>query len=273
MKKSLGVFLVIIILLVSVQTVFADSSSAPSVTSLTGDSHFSVTLVSLNNLPGSKLNSNGLLIPTGFGNGEKQFNGEGVLVSGLSYGSASACFPIKGITQGWGGKVGKWNGSKWVFLPTSVTTPAESDHSIACATISSDGTYALLSWVVDPSKIVNNSNPYQPTCSFTVTSVDNITSGPSEGPEYFTTSLTGISIDYPGITTGVPVTVSLISSNPSGSFIMTGTGSGSTSDGGGEGIVVNFTSGVPLTIYYTNLSYTYLLKIGNCYAVYTVVAD
>jgi hypothetical protein len=273
LKKCLGVFLIVVLLLVSVQTVFADSSSTPRVTSLTGDNKFSVTLISINDLPGSTLNSSGLILPVGFGNGEKQFNGEGVLVSGLSYGTASACFPIKGITQGWGGKVGRWNGSKWVLLPTTVTTPTDSDHSIACATITSDGPYALLSWVVDPSKLPSSSNPYQPTCSFSVTSVDINTSGPLEYTDYYTTDLMGISINYPGITTGVTVTVTLLSSNPSGSFVMTETGSGTTTDGGEEGILVNFNPRVPLTIYYTNLSYTYLLKIGNCYTTYTVVAD
>lgn len=272
MKKCLGVFVILVLLLVTVQTAFAESNTGPVVTSLTGDSQFLVTKLSVDKLPGTTHNTGGILIPVGFGNGEKQFDGDGVVISGLSYGSASACFPIKAVSQGWGGKVGKWDGGKWVLLATKVTSPAETDHSNACATITSDGTYALLSWVVDPSKLpANTAN--EPACDFSINAVYNITSGPSEHDDYFTTSLIGIVLDYPGITTGVPVSVSFLSANPTGSFVLTGTGSGTIIDGGGEGYEVLFNPGLPLTIYYSNLSYTYRIKIGSCYANFTVVAD
>jgi hypothetical protein len=125
----------------------------PTVTPISGNTKFSVDLLSMQDLPGVTTLDSGMLIPTGFPSGEKQFEGKGVQISGFTYGSAKVCFPVVGVNQGWGGQVGTWNGSKWDLLPTTITAVDEQPYSLACATVSANGTYALIDWVVDPSKL------------------------------------------------------------------------------------------------------------------------
>ena len=93
-----------------------------------------------------------MLAPVGFPEGEAQFEGAGVQVTGMDSGKATVCFSLStiAVNQGWGGKVGVWNGTKWVQLPTTFTTPEDSSSSLACATITGSGTYAFIKYVVDP---------------------------------------------------------------------------------------------------------------------------
>ena len=59
-----------------------------------------------------------MLAPVGFPAGEAQFESAGIRVIGMDGGKATACFfSVTGMQFGWGGKVGLWNGSKWVLLP------------------------------------------------------------------------------------------------------------------------------------------------------------
>ena len=48
-------------------------------------------------------------------------------VTGMESGKATVCFSLStiAVNQGWGGKVGVWNGTKWVQLPTTFATPEE----------------------------------------------------------------------------------------------------------------------------------------------------
>lgn len=152
-KSRVVLSLVLSLLFVSslVGNASASSGGQATVTPVSGDLVFSVSPVPVVKLPGQTTTAAGLIVPSGFPLGEKQFDGNGVAVSGISYGYAKACFPISGLNQGWGGKVGYWDGSAWKLLDTSVTTPEEGTFSWACANISNNGTYALITWVVDAS--------------------------------------------------------------------------------------------------------------------------
>lgn len=147
----LSLVLMLTFVLTLVGTASASSGGPATVTPVSGDLVFSVSPVPVEKLPGQTTTAAGLIVPSGFPLGEKQFDGNGVAVSGLSYGTAKACFPISGLNQGWGGKVGYWDGSAWKLLDTNISTPAEGTFSWACANISANGTYALITWVVDAS--------------------------------------------------------------------------------------------------------------------------
>lgn len=134
----------------------ASSGGQATVTPVSGDAVFSFSSVPVLKLPGQTTTAAGLIVPSGFPLGEKQFDGNGISISGFSYGTAKACFPISGLNQGWGGKVGYWDGSVWKLLDTSISTPPEGTFSWACANISNDGTYALITWVVDTSLLPEN---------------------------------------------------------------------------------------------------------------------
>ncbi|MPM60289.1 hypothetical protein SDC9_107140 [bioreactor metagenome] len=162
-KVSLILAFVFVFTLVG--TAGASASGQATVTPVTGDSSFTVSPVAVLQLPGQTTTASGLVVPSGFPAGEKQFEGNGVTVSGLSYGTAKACFPISALNQGWGGKVGYWDGSVWKLLDTTISTPAEGTFSWACANISNNGTYALITWVVDASKLVVTKTKL-PECSF-----------------------------------------------------------------------------------------------------------
>lgn len=165
MKKrctlAVSVTLVLVLLLSSSGTVLANSPQ-PTVTLLSGNAPFSLSFVDVSALPAASVVSSGdLLLPAGFPVGEKQFEGQAITVSGLAPSTAKACFPITALNQGWGGQVASWNGAKWELLATTFDTPNESTISWACATIAGDGTYALLAWVTDSSKLVAY---YPPSC-------------------------------------------------------------------------------------------------------------
>jgi hypothetical protein len=136
----------------------------PTVTPVSGDTDFMTEVVAIASLPGTVELAGGMLVPVGFSDGEAQFGGNGILVTGFDSGKATACFNLSAaeINQGWGGKVAVWDGAKWVRLATTITTPDETNTAIACATITGSGTYAFIKYVVDPSLL-----PYDPICTFT----------------------------------------------------------------------------------------------------------
>ena len=215
MKKTfISVFshtLVLLLLLTSTSLVRAAVGDDPVVTPVSGDMDFSTSVVPVQSLPGTT-SFNQMLVPVGFPVGEAQFEGNGILVSGFDGGKATACFTLGGTQWGWGGKIGVWNGTKWVLLPTDISTPADSPDSLACASISSSGTYAFIKWVADPSKL-----DILPECSFDVLKT--------------WTSYGGDPLDLaiyinPAVPDGTPVSYSVLSQNPLG--IVHGTLSGST---------------------------------------------
>ncbi|MEA5079178.1 MAG: hypothetical protein VB013_11470 [Anaerolineaceae bacterium] len=152
MRLIFSLAIILTFMLASFSTAKADSADAPVITPVSGDQVFSTSLVSIEALPGTvKLGE--MTVPDGFPSGETQFGGQGIVVSGMDYGQASLCYNIKTteISQGWGGKVGMWNGEKWDLLATTITSPAEGTLASACATITGSGTYAFVKFVVDPS--------------------------------------------------------------------------------------------------------------------------
>ena len=226
-KKSSIVFSLVItlaLMLTLVGTAAASSSSPATVTPVSGDATFSVTRVPVEQLPGQTTTAAGLIVPSGFPLGEKQFDGDGVAISGLSYGFAKACFPITALNQGWGGKVGYWNGSAWKLLDTSISTPAEGTFSWACATISNNGTYALITWVVDASKLPTQKSSQ---CSFA-----NDFYFYNETYGYITSSSIHIGLNVPdSVALGTPVTYQIINVDPAwDGDILSGT-TGSTTVG------------------------------------------
>jgi hypothetical protein len=102
----------------------------PVVTPVSGDMEFTTELLPIAQFPGTT-EFNQVLVPVGFQAGEAQFEGQGVIVSGMDHGKATVCFYITGTEYGWGGKVGVWNGTKWVKLATTITPIEESNKSLA----------------------------------------------------------------------------------------------------------------------------------------------
>jgi len=166
MKKSFGIslLLVLTLLLGSFTTTQAAAGDDPVVTPVSGDLEFTTEIVPIAHLTGTTQLASQMLVPVGFPAGEAQFGGNGVRVSGMDSGKATACFSLNtvAVNQGWGGKVGVWNGAKWVLLPTTIsTTSDEAAATTACATISGNGTYAFITYVAEPDKLPKL-NPLQP---------------------------------------------------------------------------------------------------------------
>jgi hypothetical protein len=168
MKKTFGLgislLLVLTLLLGSFTTTQAAAGDDPVVTPISGDLEFITEIVPIAHLPGTTALASQMLVPVGFPAGEAQFGGNGIRVAGMDSGKATACFSLNtlSVKQGWGGKVGVWNGSKWVLLPTTIsTTSDEAAATTACATISGNGTYAFIQYVVAPEKLPKV-NPLQP---------------------------------------------------------------------------------------------------------------
>jgi hypothetical protein len=146
--------LVFALLLGSFGTAKAEVGDDPVVTPVSGDMEFATEVVPIASLPGTIELADLMLAPAGFPEGEAQFEGAGVLVTKFDAGKANACFTISGTQWGWGGKVGMWNGSKWVMLPTTIkTTGNDGTSTTACATITGNGTYAFIKYVTEPDKL------------------------------------------------------------------------------------------------------------------------
>jgi hypothetical protein len=138
----------------------AEDLNEPVVIPVSGDMDFTTTFIPIAEFPGTA-EYDQMIVPVGYPDGEAQFQGDGVIVTGMDTGVATACFTITGTQWGWGGKVAMWNGSKWVKLETSITTPDESPSSVACAPITGNGTYVFIRYVVN----VDLLPKYIPPCS------------------------------------------------------------------------------------------------------------
>ena len=228
MKKKLGIVISLLmcfsLLAISFGTAEAGSAPAtlpdPQVTLTSGDSNFSTELLSIVNLPGVATLSSGMLAPAGFPAGSKQFEGVGIQVSAFTYGSAKACFPVTGTSVGWGGQVGKWDGTKWVLLPTTITAAEEQPYSWACTNIYEDGTYAFIKWVVDPSKL-----PGLPDCKFPIQNIFPFLNDTVVNGDWQTGSFGGMVILLSDTSVNLSdyrVTVSVASSQPDGYFTLSG---------------------------------------------------
>jgi hypothetical protein len=202
-------------------------------------------------------------IPVGFAKGEKQFEGPGLKVTGFDYGKARICFPISSIGQGWGGKVAKWTGSKWEMLASTISTPTENLYSLACSSINSSGTYALITWVVDASKLPTAVQ--KPTCNFSVSWVE-LTSAtpPISYGAYFTTNITQLKLYSTADLNGKNVAISVNQSTPSGAYTWNGSASGTLSSIGTNEYSLGPFTAVLATLNTSLTSEEYLLDFGSC---------
>jgi len=220
-----SVVLSLSVLLTSVGAVSANNAASPTlpdpqVTPISGNTKFSVTLLPILELPGVTTLDSGMLVPTGFPAGEKQFEGKGVQISGFTYGSAKVCFAVTSVNQGWGGQVGSWNGTKWELLPTTITAQEDTSNSWACANINANGSYAFINWVVDASKL-----PTQGVCNFGIDYQFDYNYGYAYG-NY-------MGLDIPAsVPNGTPLTYSIIKIDPTytGKFVSGSTGSTTVKD-------------------------------------------
>ncbi len=236
----------------------------PVVTPVSGDTEFTTAVVPIAALPGTVTLDDGMLAPVGFPTGEAQFGSNGIRVSGMDQGKATACFFLSAaaINQGWGGKVGVWNGSKWVLLPTSITTTEESNTATACASIAGNGTYAFIQYVAEPDKL-----PKARECDF---DVDLYLTGFStiNTEDYSQGWLTGAMFYSTHVLTGLPISMRLYQSIPAGQFVVeeTGYGTGFSSGPNLYGVVFD-----PL-IWYTAYRIPsdppiFYVTFGGCYKI------
>ncbi len=169
----------------------------PVVTPVSGDMEFNAELLSVAQFPGAQ-EYNQMLVPVGFPLGEAQFLDTGIIVSNMDSGKATACFTITGTQYGWGGKVGLWDGTKWVLLPTTIKALDESPNSLACAPITGNGTYVFIRYVADASLL--------PNCS-TTTAGWSLGTDSYDGYVYFYAHLHNLA-------DGTPATLTFISADP-----------------------------------------------------------
>lgn len=116
----------------------------PTVTPLTGDTDFSITLLNPKSLEGAYIGSAGFPLPTGFIEGEKQFGGQALMLSGADLGSQKICFALPTYQYGWRGAIHRWDGTMWVKLGSEVMLGDDGSPTLYCSVIYGDGTYALL---------------------------------------------------------------------------------------------------------------------------------
>ena len=238
------------------------SNPVPTITPISGDQDFTHETVAILDLPGTTPLDDEMPVPVGFSKGEKQFEGVGLKVSGFDYGKARVCFPLSSYNQGWGGKVAKWTGSKWELLNTTISTPADSSDSLACSDISSSGTYALLAWVVDSSKLPTAAKP---TCDFTVNWVEIVDATPPvDHGAYFTTNISKMKIYSTADLSGKSLTLSVYQSVPSGQYTWDGSASGTLSYFFTNEYILGPFTPVSATLFTTLTSEEYLLDFGSC---------
>lgn len=155
-RRAILVFSTIIVLCMLLSTFgvvkAAPLHNDPVVTVISGGENLKSTVVPFGNLPGIVVGDSGLILPINSPNGDMQFGGDGIQLSGLAGGSASVCFSMLPTRYGWSGIVYQYNGTKWVKLDTVVTESEEALDAKVCATVYSDGFYALILGFKEPIK-------------------------------------------------------------------------------------------------------------------------
>jgi len=163
MKKitrfSIASVLVLSVILMSVSTVFASSTTTatewadPTATANGKDVTFTGTVYSPFYLPGTINDGATMILPTGF-DGFAQFGGNGIEISGLSAAqTVNLSFAFPTYQYGWSGSIYQWDGSKWVALTTTVVAPT-GENSLYYVTTNKvhNGTYALLIHYTQPTE-------------------------------------------------------------------------------------------------------------------------
>lgn len=109
------------------------------------------SVVGVPSLPGTVLLDSGKYLPAGFNQGDAQFAGSGLEVSGLGKRETTeVCFPFRSVNYQWKGVVSQWNGDKWLALDTSFPADADGATNWACAKGAGNGTFALITWYFGP---------------------------------------------------------------------------------------------------------------------------
>jgi hypothetical protein len=266
--------LVLSLLLGSFGTAKAAPGDNPTVTPVSGDTDLTTEVIAIASLPGVTELAGGMLAPAGFPAGEAQFGGNGIRVSAMDSGKATACFYLSAaeINQGWGGKVGVWDGTQWVLLATSISLPEETNNAIACATISGNGTYAFIKYVTEPDKLPT----MLPECGeMTLAIPYNFDFNTYDG--WMTQGL--VLTDYL-LPLGTPVSFQIIAQDPPG-FLYSGTSGSGIVSASGEGFpgsyiaLVDFDPMVEFTYdYYDNLnSFVFRVFLPGCYTDFTYPDD
>lgn len=225
MKKTVlpffSILLVLTLALSSFSIVTAEGSDDPWVTPVSGDLEFNAEVIPLASLPGTIELGNQMLVPAGFPEGEVQFGGNGVRVTGFDGGKATLCYTLtaKEVAVGWGGKFGSWDGSKWTLLPTTIApVPEEGSTTSACATITGNGTYAFIKYVADVSLLPQGS----PACGVMTAAFP----GYYEFNEFDGWMQYGVVIHDSELPAGTPISYQLIDINPAGFFTSGQSGAG-----------------------------------------------
>ncbi|MPM33221.1 hypothetical protein SDC9_79790 [bioreactor metagenome] len=268
------------LLLVNFSTVNAKNDPAsslpqPFASHLSGDAEFEVVIVAPAKLMAGTTLDTSLLVPAGFPLGEKQFEGDGLTLSGLDYGKVSLCFPLNAVNQGWGGQVGYWNGSTWQLLETSISTPKESSISWGCATAYQNGQYAFIKWVVNSSLLPKA--PAKPTCDFSINMVGFFVEDPiTIDDKYIKATALDVLIESSEDLEGKTVSVKLVKSSPASSFLYDDKMKNVLITSGElqplfttDFLMVPISGDHTITYKYTeNFSITYELDFGDCVILY-----
>ncbi len=281
MKKTIWIgttcFFLLAVLSINLGSASAASLPAPMATPVSGDQVFSTKVVSTSSLMGITTTSDGPVMPKGFPMSEKQFEGDALVLSGLDYGSVNLCFPVAAVNQGWGGKVGFWDGSAWKLQETSITTPAESSLSWGCAKVYQNGTYAFLKWVVD-SSLLPKPPVSVPECDYSLYGLTyDFVSGPSFGGGWVTGKISAIHMVSPNDLNGKTVKVTFISANATDSYLLNGSNGNlliandqMTFDSGRNDYRIPMLSTTDLQMSFYNSSVTFLFDFGSCVKTVTI---
>jgi hypothetical protein len=246
----------------------AEVGDDPTITPVSGDKDFTVEVIPIAQFPGTT-EFHQMLVPVGFPAGEAQYEGTGVIITGMENGKATACFAISGTQWGWGGKVGSWDGNRWVLLPTTIAATAdETATTYACTTVTGDGTYVFIKYVVDPSLL-----PQMQECSFDLEiDVFWITERVPSGTGY-TSSVTGIEFYSTEDISGRPVTVQFLYSVPATdsdgvpSFSWAGTASGTAYLVSAPFYDIDVSPSIDYFRTYEDHSEFYRVTVGGCYLI------
>jgi len=163
MKKGISVFFAMIFLCSLLVTGITPAEAAawppPTAVALTGDTSFTATVVDPAQLTGASFADGEKIYPTGFNQGEVQFGGKALVLTGIESGSQQLCFAFPNYAAGWRGNVYQWDGAKWVKLATTITEGEDGAMTRACAVSYGNGTYALIISYTEQAKVL-------PTCDF-----------------------------------------------------------------------------------------------------------
>jgi hypothetical protein len=264
MKKNVlpffSILLVLTLTLSSFSSAAADYSDDPWVNPVSGDMEFDTTSVPPSALPGTIELANQMLVPASFPKGETQFGGNGVRITGFDGGKATVCYSLKAseVAYGWGGKIGSWDGTKWVLLPTSIApVPEEASATSACATITGSGTYAFIKYVVETGKLPKDK------CAFDVFVFPSSTYTGYIAPYDYGTFI-GFYFLSGAMHEGMEVTLTSLYSVPTDYMIVTGVGTGTTIEVGPGIFYVPFITPMQYSLRYDVQAWYFQVSIDGC---------